>query len=138
MVQFNVIVCGGGLGGIASAIALKRKGHNVTILESAAQLNEVGAGIQIPPNSVKILKGYGILDKFLPFITKPKNINLRRYNTGEIISRTPLDPDMTDNYGNPYLLIHRIRLLYEAATEMGVAYKTNSRSVSVDQCYDYS
>ncbi|CAG7967184.1 unnamed protein product [Penicillium nalgiovense] len=136
MVQFNVIVCGGGLGGIACAIALKRKGHNVTILESAAQLNEVGAGIQIPPNSVKILKEYGILDKFLPFITKPKNINLRRYNTGEIISRTPLDPDMTDNYGNPYLLIHRadyIRLLYEAATEMGIAYKTNSRAASVDQ-----
>lgn len=136
MFQLNVIVCGSGLGGIACSIGLKRKGHNVTILEGASQLNEVGAGIQIPPNSVKNLKEYGILDRFLPYITKPKNINLRRYDTGEVVSRTPLDPDMTDNYGYPYLLIHRadyIRLLYEAATEMGVVYKTNSRAVSVDQ-----
>ncbi|CUM49416.1 uncharacterized protein AC631_05752 [Debaryomyces fabryi] len=136
MVQFNVIICGGGLGGIACAIGLKRKGHNVTILEGASQLNEVGAGIQIPPNSVRILEEYGILEKFSPYITKPKNINLRRYCTGDVISRTPLHPDMTETYGYPYLLIHRadyIRLLHEVAIEMNVVYKTNSRVVSVDQ-----
>lgn len=96
MVSFNVIVCGGGLGGLAAAIGLKKKGHQVTILEGSAALNEVGAGIQMPPNSVKILKEYGIFDKFEKYVTRPNNIILRRYDTGAALSTTPLDPDMTD------------------------------------------
>ncbi|KAK6459478.1 uncharacterized protein RJT20DRAFT_147171 [Scheffersomyces xylosifermentans] len=135
-ISFDVIVCGGGLGGIACAIGLKRKGHSVTILEGSSALNEVGAGIQMPPNSVKVLKEYGIFDKFLPYVTKPKNIILRRFDTGAVLSKTPLDPDMTENYKNPYLLIHRAdyqRLLYESAVELGIEYKVNSRIASVDQ-----
>ncbi|KAF4624142.1 hypothetical protein G7Y89_g14032 [Cudoniella acicularis] len=54
--SFNIIICGGGLGGLAAAIALKRKGHQVAVLESATELAEIGAGIQIPPNSSRILK----------------------------------------------------------------------------------
>ncbi|KAG5418672.1 hypothetical protein I9W82_004200 [Candida metapsilosis] len=136
MVSFNVIVCGGGLGGLAAAIGLKRKGHKVTILEGSTTLSEVGAGIQMPPNSVRILKEYGVFDRFEKYITKPKNIILRRYDTGVALSTTPLDPDMTNLYGNPYLLIHRAdyqRLLYEAALELGIEYKTGCRIKEVDQ-----
>jgi len=134
--NFNVIVCGGGLGGLACAIGLKRKGHSVTILESSSALNEVGAGIQMPPNSIKILREYGIFEKFVPFVTRPKSIILRRFDTGSVLSKTPLDPDMTVNYENPYLLIHRAdyqKLLYESARELGIEYKLNSRIDSVDQ-----
>ena len=136
MVSFNVIVCGGGLGGLAAAIGLKKKGHQVTILEGSAALNEVGAGIQMPPNSVKILKEYGIFDKFEKYVTRPNNIILRRYDTGAALSTTPLDPDMTDAYGNPYLLIHRAdyqKLLYEAALDLGIEYKNGCRVQKVDQ-----
>lgn len=88
---FNVIACGGGLCGLAAAIGLKRKGHKVTVLEASTSLNEVGAGIQMPPNSVKILKEYGIFDRFEKYVTIPKNIILRRYNTGVPLLTTPLD-----------------------------------------------
>ncbi|EGW35564.1 salicylate hydroxylase [Spathaspora passalidarum NRRL Y-27907] len=135
MVSFNVIICGGGLGGLACAIGLKKKGHNVTVLEASSTLSEVGAGIQVPPNSVKILKEYGIFDKFEKLVTRPKNIILRRYDTGAPLSTTPLDPDMTETYGNPYLLIHRAdyqRFLLEAATELGITYKTGCRVKEVD------
>ena len=136
MVSFNVIVCGGGLGGLAAAIGLKRKGHKVTVLEASTALNEVGAGIQMPPNSVKILKEYGIFDRFEKYVTIPKNIILRRYDTGVPLLTTPLDPDMTNAYGNPYLLIHRAdyqRLLFEAALEPDIEYKTGCRIQEVDQ-----
>ncbi|KAG2733501.1 hypothetical protein G9P44_003026 [Scheffersomyces stipitis] len=134
--HFNIIICGGGIGGIAASIGLRKKGHNVTILEGSSSLSEVGAGIQMPPNSVHVLKEYGIFDKFLPYITRPKNICLRRYDNGKVLSMTPLDPEMTKSYGNPYVLIHRAdyqRILHESALELGVEYKLNSRIASVDQ-----
>ncbi|KAK6205239.1 salicylate hydroxylase [Scheffersomyces amazonensis] len=133
--SFNVIVVGGGIGGLAAAIGLKRKGHNVTILEGSSSLSEVGAGIQMPPNSIRILKEYGIYERFVPYVTKPKNIILKRFDTGAALSTTPLDPDMTDVYGYPYLLIHRYdyqKILFEAATDLGIEYKLNTRIDRVD------
>lgn len=133
--KLNIIICGGGLGGLAAAIGLRRKGHKVTILEGSHTFSEVGAGIQMPPNCVRILHEYGIVDYFKDAITIPKAIVLRRYSTGEPISATQLDPLMTENYGYPYWLIHRAdyqKLLYKAAVEMGVEYRMNCRVDSVD------
>lgn len=135
-VSFDIIICGGGLAGLACAIGLVKSGHRVTVLEASRELSEVGAGIQIPPNSVRILKEYGIFEKFNNVITKPKNIVIRRYENGQILNTTPLDPEMTDKYGNPYLLIHRadyLKILYDLAIEFGVEIKTNSRVFKIDE-----
>lgn len=99
--SFNILIVGAGLGGLGAAICLARKGHRVTVLESAAQLNEVGAGIQIPPNSTRILESYGLRSKFCEKVVWPKNINFRRYATGAHIGSTPLHPTMTETYGHP-------------------------------------
>jgi salicylate hydroxylase len=135
-VSFNVVVCGGGIGGLACGIGLAQHGHNVTVLESATALNEVGAGIQIPPNSVRILDAYGVKEKVEAVVTKPKAINLRRYETGEILNATPLDPRMTETYGYPYWLIHRAdyqNILYDAAVENGVRVLRGCRVDTVDE-----
>ena len=135
-VSFDIIICGGGLAGLACAIGLVKSGHRVIVLEASRELSEVGAGIQIPPNAVRILKEYGIFDKFNNVITKPKSIVIRRYENGQILNATPLDPEMTDKYGFPYLLIHRadyLKILYDLAIEFGVEIKTNSRVLKVDE-----
>ncbi|KAI5955951.1 hypothetical protein KGF57_003436 [Candida theae] len=103
---------------------------------ASTALNEVGAGIQVPPNSVRVLKEYGVFDRFEEYVTRPKNIILRRYDTGVPLSTTPLDPDMTNAYGNPYLLIHRAdyqKLLYQAALDLGIEYKNGCRIKEVDE-----
>lgn len=97
---FNIIICGAGLGGLGAAIALRRKGHNVTILEATPKIAEVGAGIQIPPNSSRILKSWGVYDELREYLVRPGNINIRRYENGEVIGLTPLHPFLDDTYGH--------------------------------------
>jgi salicylate hydroxylase len=68
-VKVNVLIVGAGLGGLALGINLIQKGHAVIILEAAPKLGEVGAGIQVPPNSVKLLSRMGVYDKVSAFFT---------------------------------------------------------------------
>lgn len=132
--KLRVVICGAGLGGLGAAIGLASKGHEVVVLEGASQLNEVGAGIQIPPNSMRVLDAYGLSEKLQQWTERPKNIALKRYATGEVLGMTPLHPRLTKAYGYPYLLIHRAdyqRILYEEATALGVEVHMSTRVVSI-------
>ncbi|KAG2225383.1 hypothetical protein INT45_010019 [Circinella minor] len=131
----NIAVIGGGLGGLATAIALRRAGHNVTVYEGADELAEVGAGIQVPPNTSRLLDAYGLFDRFAKKVVWPANINMRRYSSGDIIGPTPLKPKMQELYGYPYWLIHRAdyqRLLFDAAIEAGANVILGARVNGVD------
>ncbi|KAJ4183855.1 hypothetical protein NW755_009394 [Fusarium falciforme] len=133
----KVIINGGGLGGLGAAIALKKKGHQVTVLEAAPELSEVGAGIQIPPNSSRILCSYGLKDKFLEKVVWPQHFAFKRYETGRLLGTTPLHPHLSEKYGSPYWLIHRADfqgLLFDAAKELGVDIRLGCfvESVNVD------
>ncbi|KAH6867518.1 hypothetical protein B0T10DRAFT_419749 [Thelonectria olida] len=86
-------------------------------------LLKVGAGIQIPPNSSRVLSTYGLDSKFLEKVVWPQHFAFRRYATGEILGTTPLHPHLSEAYGFPYWLIHRADFqfaLFDAAKEMGV------------------
>lgn len=120
----RIIVVGGGIAGLAAAICLSRNGHRVTVIEAAAQLNEVGAGIQIPPNSSRILASYGLAERFLEKIVRPRNIQFRRYCDGEILSSAPFRGVLERKYGFPYemylALIHRLLLLISFSIDTGL------------------
>ncbi|RVX72524.1 hypothetical protein B0A52_03714 [Exophiala mesophila] len=133
----RVIICGGGLGGLGAAIALRHKGHEVIVLESALALSEIGAGIQIPPNSTRILDAYyGLGDKLRVQVAWPQKIAIKRYATGTILGRTPLHPQLSEKYGYPYWLIHRAdyqRILYDEAVALGAQVILAALVTSIDQ-----
>ncbi|KAI9019847.1 hypothetical protein DFJ74DRAFT_674689 [Hyaloraphidium curvatum] len=101
----SALVIGAGLGGLATAIALRRVGWTVTVLESAREIGEVGAGIQIPPNSSRILASWGLLDKLDAVACRPQATRGWRYADGAPLQLSPVDTE--PNYGAPYFHIHR-------------------------------
>ncbi|GLI76939.1 hypothetical protein PoHVEF18_005221 [Penicillium ochrochloron] len=134
-VRLNIIIVGAGLGGLATAIALASTGHTVTIYEQAAELGEVGAGIQIPSNSTRLLSRLG-LDPYLgKYVTEPETISFRRWKSGAVIGLTKLIPNFRETFGAPYYVIHRANFhtaLHERALDLGVSVKLAARVVKYD------
>ena len=86
--QLEVIVCGAGIAGLCTGIALAQLGHHVTILEGAHELSPVGAGIHLPPNATLLLRDWGILDLLADKAVVPAGFNFRRYADSEILAQS--------------------------------------------------
>ena len=131
----HIIVIGAGLGGLAASIALSRAGHNVTVLEAAPQLGEVGAGIQMSPNVSRLLIRWGLEDLIGPVKVEPSEIVMRRWQTGERVGSTKLVPTFRENFDAPYWVIHRAHL-HEALHQRALTYKVkiilNARVSNID------
>ncbi|OCH87107.1 FAD/NAD-P-binding domain-containing protein [Obba rivulosa] len=115
--QLHIIVVGCGMGGLAAAHCLAEAGHKITLLESAPEIGEVGAGIQVSPNVSRLLIRWGIGDALEKVAVRPEAIVLRRYATGERVGYTRWGEKM-EEYGAPYYHIHRAdyhKLLYDLA-----------------------
>lgn len=110
-ISLKIIVVGAGLGGLATAIALKQSGHQVTVYEQARELSEIGAGIQVPSNSTRILLKLGLEEYLKPVVTEPEAIVIRRWQTGKVIGNTRLVPDFVDVFKAPYYVVHRADFL---------------------------
>ncbi|MGA5762377.1 FAD-dependent monooxygenase [Nonomuraea bangladeshensis] len=118
----DVVVVGGGIGGLANALALTRKGLRVRVLEQAHEFGEVGAGLQIAPNCTRILDRWGLLDEVTSLGVLPESIVMRDAIDGEVLTRLDLR-DVERRYGFPYLVIHRSDLhgtLLRACRRAGV------------------
>src|SRR5918996_3036112 len=102
-----VIVAGGGIGGLAAALALARKGFRSIVLEQAAEFGEIGAGIQIAPNAWHALDALGV-----GALVKKEAVFIEHLLTfdgvsGEKVIDVPLDARFARRFGNPYAVTHR-------------------------------
>ena len=138
--ELPVIVAGGGIGGLAAALALVRQGFAVTVLEQAAEIGEIGAGIQLGPNAFHAFDALGVGDKtrnrsvFTDYMVMHDALD--EYQVGKI----PTDENFRKRFGNPYAVIHRQDIhtsLLEGAQETGkVEFHTSCRVESIEQGTD--
>lgn len=130
----KITVLGGGIAGLAAATALGRRGAVVTVLEQAAELGEVGAGLQIGPNGVAVLAALGLYDRAAALANTPESVSLRDMATGREVAHLPMGAQAVRRWGNPYWQFHRadlLGLLADAARENGVDIRLGQRVESV-------
>ncbi|KAF2095114.1 FAD/NAD(P)-binding domain-containing protein [Rhizodiscina lignyota] len=133
--KFHVAIIGAGLGGLAAAIGIAKAGHRVTIIERAPALAEIGAGIQIPPNSTRILKQWGILENVESLSDRPEEFIFRSYRDGKVLSSVNLPALSEGKYGQPYLHIHRAdyhEVLVQELYCLGGKVQLNSEVTGID------
>lgn len=107
----KIIIAGGGIGGAAAALALLRKGFDVEVYEQAAELGEVGAGVQISPNGSRALDYLGVFDALEKVSCAPEKKEFRLWNTGDSWPMFDLGKIAVEKYGYPYLTVYRPDLL---------------------------
>ena len=105
-----VLIAGGGIGGLAAAIALGRRGIETEILERSRFTEETGAGIQLGPNATRALAALGALDAIEPHAFRPEAIFIYDGISGRRLSSVPLGKHAEQRYRAPYLTLHRAGL----------------------------
>jgi 2-polyprenyl-6-methoxyphenol hydroxylase-like FAD-dependent oxidoreductase len=138
--QLPVLVAGGGIGGLAAALALVRQGFKVKVLEQAETIAEIGAGIQLGPNAFHAFDALGVGEKargrsvFTDYMVMHDALD--EYQVGKI----PTGEAFRQRFGNPYAVIHRVDIhtsLLEGATETGkVEFLTSTRVERIEQDAD--
>ncbi len=102
-----VLIAGGGIGGLSTALALARVGRSSLVLEKSTQLGEIGAGIQLGPNAFHAFDHLGIGDEARKMAVYIDALRLMDAMSGEQIAQIPLDAPFRARFGNPYAVVHR-------------------------------
>ena len=105
-----ILIAGGGLGGLAAALALGRQGRRVRVLEQTAEFGAIGYGIQLGPNVFPMFERLGIVDAVLAQSILPRACVLFDALTGEEVTRIPGEQTLRARFGHPYIVIHRVDL----------------------------
>lgn len=103
----KVLIAGGGIGGLTTALCCLHHGHDVTVFEQAPAFDEVGAGIQLPPNAMKVFEALGVDSVMAEKAFEPEAIEARMGETGRTLFTIPLAEQSIAMWGSPYLHIHR-------------------------------
>ncbi|WP_420860546.1 FAD-dependent monooxygenase [Algirhabdus cladophorae] len=132
----KILIAGAGLGGLSAALALRQIGCEVAVYEAASTLGEVGAGIQLSPNAMHVLRHLGLEDQIVQAGYAPQFAAMRHWSTGKTLFSSPLNPVCVSRYGAPYVHIHRAdahQILTQAAQAAGVQITTGAPVTGYNQ-----
>jgi salicylate hydroxylase len=130
----KVLIAGGGIGGITAALTLRRHGIDAALFEQAEAFRQVGAGIQISSNAVRVLRGLDLSEALARVAVYPEARDYRAWDTGERLFWTPLGARAEAHFGAPYYHVHRADLLDVLLGGLGDAnVHLNARVESFDQ-----
>ncbi|MDC0765772.1 FAD-dependent monooxygenase [Streptomyces sp. HD] len=130
----KAIVVGAGIGGLAATLSLRRAGVDVTLVEQTPHFTEVGAGIQLAPNATRALRRLDVLDAVAAQAAHPAHVTFRTWSDGSEICRYALGREAEDEFGAPYLVVHRADLHQAlAAAVPPESVRLNTTVTGIDQ-----
>ena len=147
----TIVIAGAGIGGLTLALHVAKLGFRAVVLERAEELTEVGAGIQLSPNAMRVLVRLGLGDALAAVAKKPAFIEIHNGRSGSKLTTIPLGEQVEKTFGAPYFVIHRADLqqvLYDAAKrepdisiELGLSFvdaagHANGITVSCDRTFE--
>jgi salicylate hydroxylase len=134
------LVVGGGIGGLATALALSRKGYPVHLIEKAHEFSEIGAGIQIAPNGSRMLYELGILTELSTYAVYPQRMILVDALSDELLTTLDFGKPFQRAYTYPYFVMHRndllVTLLNACRESASVTLETNREVTAVEDLSD--
>jgi 2-polyprenyl-6-methoxyphenol hydroxylase-like FAD-dependent oxidoreductase len=134
--EVPILIIGGGIGGLTSALGIARSGKPVYVLEQAPQFTEVGAGIQLGPNALRVLDNFGLLETIYDFSIFPQRHVVMNAMNGKELSSLDFGKAFKDRYGYPYAVMHRSDLLdtlvHACQANELITLLTNHKAVSVE------
>jgi salicylate hydroxylase len=134
------LVAGGGIGGLASAMALGRGGHRVELFEQSTVFAEVGAGIQLGPNAVRRLHALGLASALDAIAARPDALVVRAAHDDHELARLTLGDAALQRYGVPYCCVHRADLhgvlLAAVRTQADVTLNHPARLLQIERSDD--
>jgi len=107
----HVLIAGGGIGGLAAALALLKRGIDVDVYEQASELREVGAGVQLSANGIRVLHELGVHEALRVLACEASGKEVRLWNSGQTWTLFDLGAVSVERYGFPYYLVYRPDLL---------------------------
>ena len=133
----ELVIVGGGIGGLAAALGAAEAGQKSIVLEQAPQFGEVGAGLQLGPNGMAVLDRFGLMEEISKLSVFPKRLVLKDVFTGKELVSLDLGDSFKQRYGAPYAVMHRSdlhRVLLEACEANPlISLKTNQQIEKVEE-----
>jgi 3-hydroxybenzoate 6-monooxygenase len=105
-----ILIVGGGLGGLTTALALARRGHTARVLEGAPEFGAIGYGIQFGPNVFHAFDRLGLMEQVLAVADSPAAVLMFDALDGKELVRIPTGASFRARFKYPYIIVHRIDL----------------------------